>query len=78
MVDRASELRREWVEGARRVGVSAGASAPEVLVREVIDALKSMGASSVRDLDGVVERVVFPMPKGLASGHKTPETGAGH
>ena len=36
-----------------------------------------MGADSVRDLDGVVERVVFPMPKGLASGHKTPETGAG-
>ena len=77
MVDRASELRPEWIEGKSRVGVTAGASAPEVLVREVIDALKAMGASSVRDLDGVVERVVFPMPKGLASGHKTPETGAG-
>ena len=77
MVDRATELRPEWLEGKRRVGVSAGASAPEILVREVIDALKAMGADSVRDLDGVVERVVFPMPKGLASGHKTPETGAG-
>ena len=66
------------VAGKSCVGITAGASAPEVLVREVIDALKAMGASSVRDLDGVVERVVFPMPKGLASGHKTPETGAGH
>ena len=78
MVDRATELRPEWLEGKRRVGVSAGASAPEILVREVIDALKAMGADSVRDLDGVVERVVFPMPKGLASGHKTPETGSRH
>jgi 4-hydroxy-3-methylbut-2-enyl diphosphate reductase len=77
MVDRASELRPEWVAGAKRVGVTAGASAPEVLVREVIDALRSLGAASVRSLDGVVETTVFPLPKGLAAGNKAPETGAG-
>jgi 4-hydroxy-3-methylbut-2-enyl diphosphate reductase len=76
MVDRASELRPEWIAGARRVGVSAGASAPEILVREVIERLRALGAQSVRNLDGVVESVVFPMPKGLASGAKSPETGA--
>jgi len=77
MVDRASELRREWLVGATSVGVTAGASAPEVLVQEVIARLRKFGALSVRNLDGVVENVVFPMPKGLAAGHKAPETGAG-
>ncbi|HVE49264.1 MAG TPA: 4-hydroxy-3-methylbut-2-enyl diphosphate reductase [Casimicrobiaceae bacterium] len=77
MVDRASELRPEWIEDTQRVGVTAGASAPEVLVREVIERLRSLGAISVRNLNGVVENVVFPMPKGLASGMKAPETGAG-
>ena len=67
--------RPEWIAGKRRVGVTAGASAPEVLVREVIDRLRGLGAQSVRELDGVVERVVFPMPKGLATGNKAPETG---
>ena len=76
MVDRASELDPAWVANARRVGVTAGASAPEILVREVIERLRALGAQSVRNLDGVVEKVVFPMPKGLASGHKAPETGA--
>ncbi|HVF65047.1 MAG TPA: 4-hydroxy-3-methylbut-2-enyl diphosphate reductase [Casimicrobiaceae bacterium] len=76
MVDRADELRAEWVAGARCVGVTAGASAPEILVREVVDKLRALGASEVRNLDGVVENVVFPMPKGLASGNKAPETGA--
>jgi 4-hydroxy-3-methylbut-2-enyl diphosphate reductase len=80
MVDRASELRAEWIAGARTVGITAGASAPEVLVREVVERLRALGAQGVRNLDGVVESVVFPvfpMPKGLASGNKAPETGAG-
>ena len=77
MVDRADELRPEWVAGADRVGVTAGASAPEVLVQEVIAKLRALGAKSVRDLDGVLETTVFPMPKGLAAGNKAPETGAG-
>jgi 4-hydroxy-3-methylbut-2-enyl diphosphate reductase len=77
MVDRASELDPAWVANAKRIGVTAGASAPEILVREVIERLRALGAASVRNLDGVVEKVVFPMPKGLASGHKAPETGAG-
>ena len=77
MVDRASELRADWIADAEQVGVSAGASAPEVLVREVIDRLRALGARRVRNLDGVVESVVFPMPKGLAAGNKPPETGAG-
>ena len=76
MVDRASQLEPSWLAGAGRVGVTAGASAPEVLVREVIERLRALGAQSVRNLDGVVERVVFPMPRGLASGNKSPETGA--
>jgi 4-hydroxy-3-methylbut-2-en-1-yl diphosphate reductase len=68
MVDSAAELKREWIDGARRVGVTAGASAPDILVREVIDQLKAWsdrGATSVRSLDGVVEDVHFPLPKGL-------------
>jgi 4-hydroxy-3-methylbut-2-enyl diphosphate reductase len=78
MIDRASELDPAWVAGAKRVGVTAGASAPEILVREVIERLRALGAANVRNLDGVVEKVVFPLPKGLAAGHKAPETGAGH
>ncbi len=68
MVDSATELKAEWVAGKKRVGVTAGASAPEVLVGEVIDALKALGARSVRNLVGVTENVSFPMPKGLAQG----------
>ena len=76
MVDRADELKAEWLAGATRVGVTAGASAPEILVREVVAKLRALGARGVRDLDGVVEKIVFPMPRGLASGNKVPETGA--
>jgi 4-hydroxy-3-methylbut-2-enyl diphosphate reductase len=76
MVDRATQLQPDWIAGRARVGVTAGASAPEVLVREVIARLRELGAASVRDLDGVVEKVVFPLPKGLAAGNKAPETGA--
>jgi 4-hydroxy-3-methylbut-2-enyl diphosphate reductase len=67
MVDNAAELRAEWVAGRRRVGVSAGASAPELLVTQVIERLRALGARSVAELSGVVERTVFPMPRGLAA-----------
>ena len=65
MIDNAAELDPAWIAGRARVGVTAGASAPEVLVAEVIARLRSLGAASVRQLDGVEENVVFPMPKGL-------------
>jgi 4-hydroxy-3-methylbut-2-enyl diphosphate reductase len=65
MVDNASELQPEWFEGKQRVGLTAGASAPDVLVREVMDRLKTLGAVSVRKLDGVQETIKFPLPKGL-------------
>jgi 4-hydroxy-3-methylbut-2-en-1-yl diphosphate reductase len=65
MVDSPSELKAEWLEGKARVGLTAGASAPEVLVQEVIARIKALGAQSVRKMDGVVETVKFPMPKGL-------------
>lgn len=65
MVDSPSELQPAWLEGKARVGVTAGASAPEVLVREVIDRVKALGAVSVRKMDGIVETVKFPLPKGL-------------
>ncbi len=65
LVDSADHLDPKWLEGRQHVGVTAGASAPEVLVTELIDRLKQFGVSSVRALDGVHEHVVFPMPKGL-------------
>lgn len=65
MVDNAEELRAEWFENRSRVGLTAGASAPEILVRQVIDRLKALGAISVRKMDGLVETVKFPLPKGL-------------
>ena len=67
MIDRAEELQPEWVEGKRRVGVTAGASAPEVLVQQVIERLRELGAGNVRELDGAVESVMFPLPRGLAA-----------
>jgi 4-hydroxy-3-methylbut-2-en-1-yl diphosphate reductase len=66
MVDNAGELKPDWLAGKARVGITAGASAPEVLVQAVIDKLKSLGADSVRDIEGTPERVTFPLPKGLA------------
>jgi 4-hydroxy-3-methylbut-2-enyl diphosphate reductase len=65
MVDSASELKPEWFEGKTRVGLTAGASAPEILVREVIDRVKALGAVSVRKMDGIEETLKFPLPKGL-------------
>ena len=65
MVDSADELQPQWFEGRQRVGLTAGASAPEVLVRQVMDRLKALGAVSVRKLAGIDETVKFPLPKGL-------------
>jgi 4-hydroxy-3-methylbut-2-enyl diphosphate reductase len=66
MVDRAADLRPDWIAGQRRVGVTAGASAPQVLVDELIARLKELGAESVRQLDGITEGVVFSLPRALA------------
>ena len=68
MIDRAEELQAEWLAGKHRVGVTAGASAPEVLVQEVVARLKKLGAAQVTELGGAVEKVVFPLPKGLGVG----------
>jgi 4-hydroxy-3-methylbut-2-enyl diphosphate reductase len=65
MVDAADDLQPAWFEGKRRVGVTAGASAPEVLVQQVIERLRSLGAVSVRTLPGTPETVHFPLPLGL-------------
>jgi 4-hydroxy-3-methylbut-2-enyl diphosphate reductase len=65
MVDDASGLQEAWFVGAQRVGLTAGASAPDVLVQQVIARLRELGALSVRKLDGVAETVNFPLPKGL-------------
>ncbi|SCX55734.1 4-hydroxy-3-methylbut-2-enyl diphosphate reductase [Variovorax sp. EL159] len=65
MVDSADELKPEWFEGKARIGLTAGASAPEVLVREVIDRVRALGAVSVRKMDGIEETIKFPLPKGL-------------
>jgi len=67
MVDDASQIDSGWVEGKLRIGVTAGASAPEVLVQQVITRLRELGAASVRELDGVEENVTFPLPKGLSA-----------
>jgi 4-hydroxy-3-methylbut-2-enyl diphosphate reductase len=65
LIDGAEQIDPRWVQGRRQVGVSAGASAPEVLVRGVIDRLRALGAASVRELDGKPEDMVFALPKEL-------------
>jgi 4-hydroxy-3-methylbut-2-enyl diphosphate reductase len=65
MVDSAQELQAPWFEGCQRVGLTAGASAPEILVNQVMDRIKALGAVSVRKMDGIQETVKFPLPKGL-------------
>jgi 4-hydroxy-3-methylbut-2-enyl diphosphate reductase len=65
LVDSADQIDPAWLRGKTAVGVTAGASAPEVLVEEVVERLKNLGASTVLQLDGVVERVTFPVPKEL-------------
>ena len=65
MVDSPDDLKAEWFEGKRRVGLTAGASAPDILVQQVIERLRALGAVSVRSVPGVVETVHFPLPLGL-------------
>ena len=66
MVDNASQIDPAWLDGKVRIGVTAGASSPEILVQGVVDRLKEYGAKSVRVLEGVEEAVIFPLPKGLS------------
>lgn len=65
LIDRAENIDPAWLEGAQSIGVTAGASAPEVLVEEVIAHLQALGAGTVESLDGVIEDVKFPLPSGL-------------
>jgi len=67
MVDNAGQIDAAWLQGKKKVGVTAGASAPEVLVKEVITRLEQLGAGSVEELSGIAENVVFPIPKTLSS-----------
>jgi 4-hydroxy-3-methylbut-2-enyl diphosphate reductase len=67
MVDTAADLQAEWLVGKQQVGVTAGASAPEVLVKEVIAKLNELGAGNVHELEGIIEKVVFPLPKNLVA-----------
>ena len=70
LVDKADDLKPEWIAGKRNIGVTAGASAPEVLVHDVILRLQELGARRVRELDGIDERVTFPLPRSI-SGHSS-------
>ena len=67
LIDNAAEIRREWLAGKANVGLTAGASAPEVLVEEVIDKLKEWGAQAVKEAPGIREKVVFSLPRELAA-----------
>ena len=74
MVDNAALIDPQWISGRQRIGVTAGASAPEVLVQAVIDRIKEIGARSVRVLEGIEENVTFPLPKGLGARGTAAET----
>jgi 4-hydroxy-3-methylbut-2-enyl diphosphate reductase len=67
MVDKAQELDPDWVVGKQRVGITAGASAPEILVQEVVERLRSLGATGVREFEGITEDVTFGLPKALTA-----------
>jgi 4-hydroxy-3-methylbut-2-enyl diphosphate reductase len=71
MIDNASFLKSEWLLGKKKIGVSAGASAPEVLVQEVIARLQQLGVAEVQELQGVIESVVFQLPKNLVNAKNT-------
>jgi len=66
LIDKASEILREWVQGKKAVGVTAGASAPEILVEEVVSRLREWGGETVSEAQGIQEKVVFSLPKELA------------
>jgi 4-hydroxy-3-methylbut-2-enyl diphosphate reductase len=65
MVDTPEQVKPEWVAGKRRVGLTAGASAPEELAQSIVDRLKALGARTVRPLEGIQENMSFPLPRGL-------------
>lgn len=67
MVDDPEQLKPEWVAGKRRIGLTAGASAPEVLAQAIVERLRTFGVKNVRALEGVEENMSFPLPRGLAS-----------
>jgi 4-hydroxy-3-methylbut-2-enyl diphosphate reductase len=67
MIDKAADLDPQWLAGKHRVGVTAGASAPEVLVRELVERLRALGATEVLEMEGIHEAVVFPLPKALTA-----------
>jgi len=75
MVDRAADLDPAWLLGRKRIGITAGASAPEVLVTEVVERIRALGTTEVLELDGIVEKVVFPLPKGLGGHANVPHIG---
>ena len=66
LVDNAAQLQREWFDGKNTIGITAGASAPEVLVNNIIQKLKDWGADTEQELDGIQETVVFQLPKALS------------
>ena len=70
LVDKAEDLRPEWIAGKRAIGVTAGASAPEVLVDAVIRRLRELGARRVRELEGIEEHVTFPLPREVSGPHR--------
>ena len=72
MVDSAEEIQAQWFEGRQRVGLTAGASAPEILVNQVMQRVKALGAVSVRKMKGIEETIKFPLPKGLKLGEPQP------
>jgi 4-hydroxy-3-methylbut-2-enyl diphosphate reductase len=67
LIGSAAELDPAWLVGKRRIGITAGASAPEVLVRELLARLESLGVARVQKLEGIEEHIQFPLPKGLGS-----------
>jgi 4-hydroxy-3-methylbut-2-enyl diphosphate reductase len=73
MIGSADELVPAWLEGCKRIGITAGASAPEILVDQLVERLRGLGVKSVRRLDGVQEKMTFPLPKGLSRAAKTGE-----
>ena len=72
MVDSPADVKSSWFDGKTRVGLTAGASAPEVLVQAVIQRIRALGAISVRKMDGITETIKFPLPKGLKLDEPTP------
>jgi 4-hydroxy-3-methylbut-2-en-1-yl diphosphate reductase len=72
MIGSAAELQPHWLIGKKRIGITAGASAPEVLVDQLVARLKQLGVKTVKPLDGIQETTVFPLPKGLTTAHLVP------